>query len=210
MTPRPKTVLAILLCGMIAVPAAFAASVNRTVTYFSVAGDTLEEIEADLSRLGPQIDGAGPRHPGATRMAFNTRITYGTTSDGRCGVVAARVDLDANMILPRWRTSRSGEPGLRVIWDTLAADIRRHEESHIVIARNHAREMEDAFKGVRGVSDCEAAAARVAELNAEILERHDRAQADFDKVEERNFERRMLRLLRNRLERMENAGELSP
>ena len=32
---------------------------------------------------------------------------------------------------------------MALLWDTLAADIKRHEERHAEIARNHARKPED-------------------------------------------------------------------
>jgi predicted secreted Zn-dependent protease len=187
--------------------AAEAASVSRTFTYFSIGGTTLEEIEQELARRGPQLDRAGPRHPGATRMEFTMRVTYGERGS-RCSVIDANVSVKADMILPRWRKRNGSEREVRMVLDTLAADIKRHEESHVVIARNHAREMEDALKRIRNERDCDTAARKVQETNARILEKHDREQARFDRVEARNFESRMLRLLRYRLERIE-AGQIA-
>jgi predicted secreted Zn-dependent protease len=181
-----------------------ATSVERSYSYFTIGGSTLSEIEAELSRRGPTVGTTNRRHPGATRMQFATRVTYGEQG-GRCGVVDADVSLSAEMILPRWRVPRNAEEDVRIIWDTLAADIRRHEEAHVVIARNHARELEQALKRVTRAPNCEAAAARVEQVTADVLQRHDEAQARFDRVEAVNFESRLLRLLRYRLERMEDG-----
>lgn len=199
-------VLAMAMSGLTALAAG--QTVNRTVTYFSVDGNSLEEIEDGFSQRGPQLDNQGPRHPGATRLEFTTRVTYGEGS-GQCSIVDAEVSVNANMILPRWRMQSDADEGVKLIWDTLASDIRRHEEGHIVIARNHAREMTNELREVVNQPSCEAAAERAQEINARIMARHEREQLRFDRIESVNFESRMLRLLRYRIERIEN-GTLTP
>jgi predicted secreted Zn-dependent protease len=146
------------------------------------------------------------RHPGATRMAFTTRIGYGQ-KPGYCQIVSATVTVKVKVILPRWRHPRKADPGVKLFWDTLSADIKRHEESHVVIAKNHARELEDALKASGRQKNCQLAAAKAKEITARILAKHDRAQMQFDRVEGVNFESRILRLLQYRMERIE-AGRL--
>ena len=184
--------------------AAEGASLSKTYHYFSIGGATLEEIERELERRGPHVQSTGMRHPGATRMEFNTRVTYGERHK-RCGVVDARVSVKAEMILPRWRRNRRADADTRLIWSTLEADIKRHEEFHVTIARNHARELEEALKEIRNQRDCTRAQEKVKDVTARILEKHDREQLRFDRVEGINFEDRLLRLLRYRIERMESG-----
>lgn len=203
-----KTLLCLTFVAA-AATAAHAASVSRTYSYFSIGGSTLGEIETELQRRGPQLQGTGNRHPGATRMEFSTRVTYGE-SGGRCSVTAADVTVKANMILPRWRRPGSADQSTRLIWDTLAADIKRHEEAHVVIARNHARELEQELVTIRNETGCEAAAARVEQVSQRVLDKHDREQARFDRIEMINFEDRMMRLLDYRMERMERARNSAP
>jgi predicted secreted Zn-dependent protease len=181
-----------------------AASVIRTYNYFPIGGSTLAEIETELSRRGPQLYGEGRRHPGATRMEFTSRVGYAQTEKG-CRIAEARVTLKARVILPRWRKRSSADVDTRLIWDTLASDIRRHEESHIVIARNHAMMLEKALMAIAPRPDCRQTQARAREVTAEILARHDEEQARFDRIESINFENRLMRLLRYRLER-QGAG----
>lgn len=192
-------VAALLLSGP-----ADASTVERNYSYFTIGGSTLAEIEEELNRRGPMVGTTERRHPGATRMQFATRVSYGE-SEGRCGVNNATVTLNANMILPRWRVASDSGMETRIIWDTLAADIRRHEEAHVVIARNYARQMETALKAVRGEPDCTAAEARVEKIRTDLLRQHDEEQIAFDRIEAVNFERRMQRLLDYRLERMEDG-----
>ena len=195
--------LAACLSALLAFPA-LAASIERTYSYFSIGGTTLEEIERELERRGPKLDSTGTTHPGATRMQFTTNVTYGQTGN-RCSVVNARVTVKATVILPRWRRPRAADDDTRFIWDTLSADIKRHEDTHVRIARSHALELERELKQIRNHFSCEAAQARGEAKTAEILEKHDREQAAFDRVEGANFERRLLRLIDTRLDRIEQG-----
>ena len=139
-------------------------------------------------------------------MEFNTRIKYGETAK-RCKVVNANVSVKAQVILPRWTQRRRAAADVRLFWDTLASDIKRHEESHVVIARTHAREMEMAISGIRPQGSCDAVAAEVKRVTQRIMAKHDRAQDEFDRVEGINFENRILRLMRYRIEQID-AGRI--
>jgi predicted secreted Zn-dependent protease len=191
-----------LALSLLVAGAANAASVTKSYSYFSIGGQTLDEIEDELARHGPQVRSSGQRHPGATRMQFNTRLDY-AEGRGRCRVAKATVTVSAKVILPKWRRHRKAETDVRLIWDTLAADIKRHEDRHVEIAKNHAREMEKALKAIGPQASCASMAEKAKAVSAKMLDRHDRAQAEFDRVEGINFESRMLRLLRYRVERME-------
>lgn len=183
---------------------AVAASVNKSYSYFSIGGATLSEIEADLSRRGPHVASTGRRHPGATTMQFTTKLGF-AESDGSCRIAKAEVSVRAKMTLPSWRRPKRAEESTRLIWDTLAADIKRHEERHIGIAKNAARDIEIALRKLGKFPDCKAAAAKAQEVSARQLVRHDEEQARFDRVEGKNFESRILRLLQYRLEQMKAA-----
>jgi len=199
-----KAVSGALALSLVAAGAAQAATVAKTYSYYAISGSTLDEIEDQLGRYGPEVKSSGQRHPGATRMQFNTRLDY-LDQKGRCRVSKATVTVRAKVILPKWRRSRQADNDVRVIWDTLAADIKRHEDRHVEIAKNHARDMEKALMATRPQASCAAAAEQAKALSARLLDRHDKAQGEFDRVEGINFESRMLRLLRYRLERMEAA-----
>jgi predicted secreted Zn-dependent protease len=184
--------------------ASHAANLAKTYSYFSIGGTTLDEIERELDRRGPKVQSTGQRHPGATQMSFTTKITY-AESKNRCVITAAVVTVKAKVILPQWRRSRKAAQDVRLIWDTLSSDIRRHEESHVVIAKNHARDLEKALMALGNQENCQVAAAKAKATTGKVLAKHDRAQEEFDRVEGLNFESRMMRLLRYRLERIEDG-----
>lgn len=198
-----RLLLFTILLAFAAAPAN-AANLARTYTYFSIGGGTLDEIQRELAKRGPQVKSTGHRHPGATRMSFTTRLGY-AEKPGSCRIVSAAVTVTARTILPRWRRPRTAEADVRLFWDTLSADIKRHEESHVVIAKNHARELEKALKATGRQKTCALAAAEAKTVTAKIMAKHDRAQQQFDRVEMVNFESRILRLMRYRMERIEDG-----
>lgn len=183
---------------------AHAATVSKTYSYFSIGGSTLEEIENELTQRGPEVKSTGRRHPGATQMEFTTRLTYAEKGD-RCWISDAKVNMRAKVTLPRWKPKAKADGDVRLIWETLASDIKRHEESHIVIARNYARELEQSLKSIGRQKSCTAAAAKAQAVQTAVLARHDAAQDRFDKIEGMNFEKRILSLLQYRLQRMKAA-----
>jgi predicted secreted Zn-dependent protease len=194
--------LTTLLVAATAWPAS-AATVAKTYSYFSIGGSTLEEIQRQLDLRGPKVATTGHRHPGATQMEFTSRVAYAPTGKS-CKVAKAAVTLKAKIILPRWRRPSRVEADVSLIWDTLASDIKRHEESHVVIAKNHARELEQALMAIGRKPDCRTAQAKAKEVSQRILARHDRRQVEFDRAEGISFERRIIRLLQYRMQRIAN------
>ena len=87
----------------------------------------------------------------------------------------------------------------------MSSDIKRHEERHAEIARNHARALEKSFLALRPEADCERMQARVARTSETAIAKHDSDQARFDRLEAANFDRRMIRLLEYRLETLSGA-----
>ncbi|MCO6390647.1 DUF922 domain-containing protein [Aliihoeflea aestuarii] len=193
------TAVAILFSAMVT---ADAASVSRSYSYFTIGGRTLGEIETELQKRGPELGTTGSRHPGATRMAFTTRIGY-QEEGGLCSVSQASVDIAAEVFLPRWRNRDGAEMDTTLMWDTLSADIRRHEEGHIVIARRYALDIERALLDIRNAASCEDAASTAEGISRRMLAEHDAEQARYDNIESINFESRMLRLLDYRLQQIE-------
>ena len=197
-----------VLCTLVAMVGlslpAGAAGLSKIYSYFPIGGKNLQEIETELGKRGPQLKGAGLRHPGATQMEFTTTIAYAVGSRS-CEVVKASVNVQAKIILPRWRQRAKSDNATRLVWDTLSADIKRHEETHVMIAKNHARDLEQALMRIGRQPDCTVAEAKAKATTNRILALHDRAQNEFDRVEGINFESRIIRLLHYRIERIEQG-----
>jgi predicted secreted Zn-dependent protease len=188
----------LLLCG---VPATASAEViaRKSFTYFDIKGDTADALDEALNAAGPRTTGgvgmgASSRHPGATKIRFGGSASY-AEHDGRCYISGVKVTVDTQIILPRWRDRRHASRQLSMIWNTLAADIRRHEERHAEIARDHARRMEKAILTLPPQASCNTLQLRADTITMTETAAHDAEQARFDRVEAINFQNRMQRLL---------------
>lgn len=189
--------LAALTCLSVQ-PARAETITSKTFAYFSVGGRTAAELDAELSRHGPLMKHSGARHPGATKIKWGGSVTY-VRRGSRCAVGEAKVTLSTQIVLPRWKNRKRATPSLALIWDTLSSDIKRHEERHAEIARHHARTLQRTLKSLRPEADCERMQARVDRVTADAVSKHDADQARFDRVESKNFNDRMMRLLTHRL-----------
>lgn len=225
-----RPLIAAFLALLSGVTCANAATIQRTYSYFSIGGTTLDEIQANLEKYGPHVESTGSRHPGATRIEFRSRIGYEQTApssnmgrllfamqgldrlfepgvfrdryraSSHCRIRSADVTVTAKVILPRWRRNSAAASDVRLIWETLESDIRRHEESHVVMAKNHGRLLEEELRKVGRQASCDAAAQKADEVTRMVLAMHEREQQRFDRIESKNFEKRLLNLLKYRLE----------
>jgi predicted secreted Zn-dependent protease len=190
---------ATLACALVASPA-FAASLSKSYAYFVVTGKTVTQLERSLSKRGPRVGQSSAGHPGATELRFTGDVKYGELK-GKCRIEQARYHVRAKVILPRWRNRPQGDKSLVFVWDTLSSDIKRHEESHVIIAKNHAKMIEQKLLALRSLTDCKAMAKKVDTIVESVLGEHDAAQKRFDRIEAKSFESRLLRLLAYRLSR---------
>lgn len=199
-----STIFFITFSSICLTQSASASKIYRTNQFYTISGNTAVEIDRSLSRLGPFIKTTGSRHLGATNLKFISDIRI--EQQGRyCKVVKARIDIQAKILLPRWKQrNTTSSPELALIWDVLYSDIRRHEESHVIIARAHASEIEYALRSLYYRRNCNDLENDVNKVITRIMADHDRAQAYYENVETINFEKRFTRLLDYRLEQIKN------
>lgn len=193
-----KTAILTIAVSLFGLPTAGETIIRKSTTYFSIGGRTASDLDREMSRLGPLSKTTGRRHPGATQIRFNGSATF-VAKSGHCSIGGAKVLLSTKLMLPRWSNRRKATKEMALLWDTLASDIKRHEERHAEIARTHARELEKTILALPSTRDCPTLKARVNRVSEEALIAHDKDQLRFDRIEAVNFENRMIRLLRYRI-----------
>ncbi|GAB1581555.1 DUF922 domain-containing Zn-dependent protease [Phyllobacterium phragmitis] len=193
-------VLALTAMFALAAGTADAASIYRSYSYYTVSGKSAADLDKALSSGGHFVKSTGQRHPGAAQIRFDAKARYGSNGKA-CRVTGVYVNVYAKVFLPRWKQRRTASPELAMVWDTLSQDIKRHEESHIVIARSHASEIERQVKALPSRPDCSLLRQDIDKITERVMKEHDAAQKRFDRVETLNFEKRFERLLTYRLER---------
>jgi predicted secreted Zn-dependent protease len=190
-------VAALLFAGS-NMPAQGETIIRKSVTYFAIGGTTVSDIDREMLQRGPVSSSSGRRHPGATQIKFDGSAKF-VKKGGRCVIRGAKVSLSTKLILPRWTNRKKATAQMALIWDTLSADIKRHEERHAEIARIHARALERDILDLPPSRDCKTLKAKVSRISQDAMTAHDKDQHRFDRIETVNFENRMIRLLRHRM-----------
>jgi predicted secreted Zn-dependent protease len=189
---------AAVACAGLVQPAGADTIIVKKIAYFSIGGKTAADLDREMMLHGPVSKATGHRHPGVTQIRFTGSATF-VGKDGHCVIGGAKVRLSTKIMLPHWSNRRKANPQLGLIWDTLSADIKRHEERHAEIARNHARTFEKQILSLPPAATCAALKAKVNVLSRQAMIDHDKDQKRFDRVEAVNFENRMIRLLKYRI-----------
>lgn len=204
MSKKFKFLIAASILFSAALPAQ-SASIFRDIKYYDISGKTAADLDYALSNKGPFLKSTGQHHPGAAEIRFDAKVRYGKENGKRCKVTGVYVNVHGKVFLPRWKQRKRAPLELALIWDTLSSDIKRHEESHLVIARVHASEMEQEIAKLHSRKDCAELRDDINRVTEKIMARHDKKQQHFDRVETINFEDRFERLLSYRLEQMADA-----
>lgn len=105
-----------------------------TVRHYDIAGDTVESVRTELVRKGPKGFHAWTEW----RVEYRVRWTVG--GDNRCRLSGADFDISADMLLPRWTPGPAAEPGLPERWRRYSEALRMHEDGHVAMAREAARD----------------------------------------------------------------------
>jgi predicted secreted Zn-dependent protease len=167
--------------------------IRKSVVYFTITGNTAEQLEAQLARRGPRISDLG-RHPGGVNIHYSGDVSYHGSGSG-CSISKSRVILDVKITLPRWPDRRGASRELVALWDTLQKDISRHENHHAEIAADHAHALQATLRSLPPAGSCDAMRKIVADATKQEIKRQDFDQMQFDMVEMANFKSRMQRLM---------------
>ncbi|MEC5290831.1 DUF922 domain-containing protein [Aurantimonas sp. C2-6-R+9] len=177
---------------------AHAGSVDQETSYFAVRGSTLAELDEDLNRQGPYVAETGLRHPGATEVKFDGKVTYKKVTKG-CAVDRADLGLTLHITLPKWTPPKRVSARTVLVWRTLEADIKRHENQHATIAKTWLKRMEMAVRNLRTERTCADMEMHVNTVTQRYLAGHEQAQIEFDTIEGREVNFRLRRALNRNL-----------
>lgn len=190
-----RTTFAFWLIGSVMPFYAFAeTSITKSISYFTINGNTAEELDDALTRHSPTSSASGLQHAGITKINFGGDVTFVSTEQS-CALDRINVALTTNILLPRWRGRKAADTGLGITWDALSADIKRHEEQHAEIAKAHAEKLDLELKKLRPEKNCDVLQKKISQITQKVMRQHDREQTRFDRREGKEFERRLERLI---------------
>ena len=151
----PATIALALTAGV-----ADAKPVYKTkYTYYTVSGDTAEEIYGAMLRKGPRVNGAK-----AYAATSATTTQEGGLRQGRsCQVQNYRLKIDFNISLPKIRNEKVLSRSDRRRWRQFSAFLKKHEETHRAIWLGCAKRLERQVRSIKTKS-CASADAKAQKL----------------------------------------------
>jgi predicted secreted Zn-dependent protease len=149
---------------------------RTTILYYDVHGRTVEELRADMRRLGPKIDGTS--FVGETRSPMRWNWRTESIGGSSCSIREVSVLVNAQITLPRWTPPPDTEPGLPAEWKRFMAALETHESGHKDISAKAGREIIERVRGISG--PCSQIGARANDFARVIVERAHEQQQAYD------------------------------
>ena len=157
------------------------------IAYFSVEGDTVDELISDLARGGVRACGEinyewheGDARPAACAVtgfndldaAMDQRVDQST---GACTISRADVKPRFTIHMPRWTAPKKVPKRLLAWWREVVTFIRDHEAGHIRISQAHVKTLNADLRGAK----CSLATGIIRKWAAKLSS----AQEEYDRVE---------------------------
>jgi predicted secreted Zn-dependent protease len=138
--------------------ASAAPEISVTTKYYSVYGETGEEINESLKANGP-IGESGERVTALTKSNMQWRITM-QMGYSLCHLVSATINVDITYILPKLEGIEYLEPELALRWKKFIIAVERHEYGHRMITESSASKMEMSLGNMGSEESCDILKAR--------------------------------------------------
>jgi len=180
--------LAALTCFCLLLPslptqAAFPAPVvNVKTNYYTVRGNSPQQLRQQLNQLGP-ISRTGRRFDGNTK--WRIRWNYGYSNrPNQCQLTNAQITVNVTITMPRWQTQANAPIQLKQRWQRYIKALQLHENGH----RDHgvaaARELTNSLRqlGQRRFSSCTAMSQQFKQTSDRIISYYSQRDRDYDRV----------------------------
>lgn len=166
-----------LVLALASLPAT-ALEVFRDNQTYLIQGDSAEAIRASLDRLGPIDPATGRRFDALTRWTLQWRFDS-RSSFNSCEIARTWTSLRVTMQFPSHGKPSSLSEALRQEWTTYLQRLSQHEEGHVRIPSDAARDIETALDRLRR-PDCPSLEQEANRVANEILQRAQATERNYD------------------------------
>jgi predicted secreted Zn-dependent protease len=108
---------------------------------YDIFGNTGSEIEQQIEACAPRVPNAGGVFTAYTSYAISWNYDYFVTGSGQCSLTDEKVGVHINQVFPAWQSTVSAEAGLGAEWQTFMTNLRTHEQGHVVLDLQYAKQM---------------------------------------------------------------------
>ncbi len=157
---------------------------NRTqlsVGYYSIEGDSFDELDQQIALHGPTVSGVG-KALAATNVRMIPDFRF-KSNGSNCRVEYARVAVKAHVTLPKLVGQKKLREDLAKAWDNLEQYARLHEAVHVQIADDYATKAEESVKNLPPQPSCDTLRSQSILVFRRLMAEHERDQLQFDEEE---------------------------
>ena len=172
------------LALMCVLPAVAMAQPNQSTKYkyYTINGDSAQEIYGAMLRKGPRVNGAKAYAATSATTTQDGRMQQG----GSCRIEDYKLSIDFVINLPKIRDEKVLPPGERRRWQQFSSFLRKHEETHRAIWLDCAAQLERQVKAIK-VKSCGEAERRARVLWEKMRNACSKKHNAFDAAEQKKL-----------------------
>jgi predicted secreted Zn-dependent protease len=153
---------------------------NTRYSFYTIAGQTAQDVYRAMQRRGPKVNGAKAYASTAATAVQSGRLLQGAS----CNIDNYRIKLDFVIRLPRISNEKILPAADRSHWRQFAAFLKEHEETHRRIWLGCAADVERQMKAIK-VRSCKDASRKAAQLWENMQTACKRKHQAFDAAEQK-------------------------
>ena len=178
--------LAALAIALATLTACTTSNSGLTTVYYKVPGTTVEQINQQIARRGPQNGHA----IGTTETRMTPKVKTRRVN-GACQIEEADVSLDLTVTLPQWSELGKADGRTRSAFERLSDHVEWHEQQHVEISQQYAAKIEKALTEIPPQRSCRDLMVKARGVFKSMFEKHNTAQRAFDAAERKAIEKRL-------------------
>jgi predicted secreted Zn-dependent protease len=156
---------------------------KQTTATYDIRGTSIRELKAAMREHGPSSTGSNSTDRniiivGQTSTTFSWSFQSVKERDG-CFPRNITITLEARVLIPLWTDKLLATYPLQDEWDRYRVDVERHEQRHVEIAYDSARELERGLAAARS-EKCEDLKTAMRAIADGHLEKNRQKQREFD------------------------------
>ncbi len=172
-----------LLCAI--APSQAKILLKEKTSYYSVSGNTGQELFNNMLEKGPKIEGKAGHFLATTEIEYDIKNFTMNVRNGRCVTKDFELVVSAKYTYPKWRGSGKASKSTRNAWKKFSQEIVYHEEQHVKIAMDVAKDMAKILKNAKGriSRSCSNISTGLSFKAMQVGWKHKRLQKSFDRRE---------------------------
>jgi predicted secreted Zn-dependent protease len=169
--------------GLLCLPAAASPHQKTDYKYYSIKGDSPQEIYNSMIKRGPDVNGVNAYASTSASSSQNGKLILQGQS---CRVENYSFDIKFTINLPTLKNESALVGQTSAKWAQFKSFLKTHEETHRSIWLNCAKTLESQVRALRS-SNCKVLEKQAADLWKKMRTSCDKQHAAFDAAEQRRL-----------------------